>query len=166
MAEQAHTTAVTIRLAESSNSETIHAALHMIASSLHLDGKVKSTADEIRHWGFGQTPLFTVLLAECDGRFAGMSLFFPSFSTWRGQCGAYIQDFVVEPQYRGLGISQALLRATARHVRREMGGHYLRLSVDTENHRARRFYETMGLSWARSEAIHAAYDDVFAALAD
>ena len=34
--------------------------------------KLKSTADDIRRFGFGETPAFETLIAEIDGRFAGL----------------------------------------------------------------------------------------------
>ena len=108
-----------------------------------------------------------VPMKTCDGAskvFAGMCLFFPSFSTWRGQKGAYIQDIVVDERFRGFGVGVALVRHTAAHVRAE-GGTYLRLSVDAENVSAQHFYERLGLSWSRDEHIHAAYGDAFQMLA-
>ncbi|WP_438754411.1 GNAT family N-acetyltransferase [Pararhizobium sp. O133] len=102
--------------------------------------------------------------ASASSVFAGMCLFFPSFSTWRGQKGAYIQDIVVDERFRGSGVGVALVRRTAAHVRAQ-GGTYLRLSVDAENVSAQHFYERLGLSWSRDERIHAAYGDAFQLLA-
>ncbi len=99
-----------------------------------------------------------------EAAFAGMCLFFPSFSTWRGQRGAYIQDIVVDERFRSRGIGISLLRHTAAHVR-EQGGTYLRLSVDAKNVSAQRFYERLGLTWSQEERIHAAYGDAFQLLA-
>ncbi len=96
--------------------------------------------------------------------FAAMCLFFPSFSTWRGERGAYIQDIVVDERFRGSGVGIALVRQTAAHVR-EQGGTYLRLSVDEKNVSAQHFYERLGLVWSREERIHAAYGDAFQVLA-
>lgn len=157
---------VLTRLATAEDVATIHQGLHLIAGALHLEAKIISTPEDIRKHGFGDHPLFTALIAEVDGAFAGMSLFFASFSTWRGEPGAYIQDFVVAEAYRGQGVAEALLRETAAYAKAEMGARYLRLAVDTDNHRARRFYEGMGLAWSRSEAIHAAYGASFEALAE
>jgi|SRR5215217_1648414 len=106
----------------------------------------------------------TSAVVNKDKTFAGMCLFFPSFSTWRGQRGAYIQDIVVDERFRGRGIGIALLRHTAAHVR-EQGGTYLRLSVDAKNVSAQRFYERLGLTWSQEERIHAAYGDAFQLLA-
>ena len=155
---------VNIRLATAGDADLIHAGLMMIAKHLGEEGKMRSTPDDIRRHGFGKEPAFTVLIAETGPEFAGMSLFFPSFSTWRGEKGAYIQDIVVDERFRGAGIGVALLRHTAAHVRAG-GGTYLRLSVDAKNVSAQHFYERMGLSWSEQERIHAAYGETFEALA-
>lgn len=153
-----------IRLAVAEDAKLIHAGLLTIARHLGSEGKVTSTPQDIHKHGFGQQPAFTVLIAEIDAAFSGMCLFFPSFSTWRGQKGAYVQDLVVEERFRGAGVGAALLRHAAAHVRAN-GGAYLRLSVDTRNVAAQHFYERMGLAWSEEERIHAAYGDAFEMLA-
>jgi ribosomal protein S18 acetylase RimI-like enzyme len=155
---------VTIRVATAEDVHLIHAGLLIIARHLDAEGKVTATPEDLRKHGFGPKPAFTVLLAESGGEFAGMCLFFPSFSTWRGCTGAYIQDIAVEERFRGTGVGVALLRHTAAHVRAE-GGRYLRLSVEAKNVSAQHFYERMGLAWSGEERIHAAYGEAFEALA-
>jgi ribosomal protein S18 acetylase RimI-like enzyme len=49
---------------------------------------------------------------------------------------------------------------------RSRGGTYMRLSVDTQNFSAMRFYERLGLAHSDTERVHAAYDDEFQSLAD
>jgi ribosomal protein S18 acetylase RimI-like enzyme len=153
-----------IRRAVADDAEAIHAGLMRIARHLKATGKVTSTPDDLRRHGFGPHPAFHVLIAEIDGAFAGMCLWFDSFSTWRGRPGAYIQDIVVDQAFRGHGIGEALLRKTAKTVS-EAGGAYLRLSVDARNISAQRFYQKMGLDWMIEERIHAIYGQAFEALA-
>lgn len=153
-----------IRRAGAADAEAIHAGLLRIAEHLDEKDKITSTPEHLRLYGFGPNPAFSVLIAEIDGIFAGMSLYFRSFSTWRGVPGAYIQDFVVDPAFRGKRVGEALLRQTAKDVRAG-GGAYLRLAVDADNHSAQRFYEAMGLGWSKNERIHAAYGDAFQNLA-
>ena len=155
---------VEIRVATSQDVHLIHAGLMVIARHLDAVGKVTATPEDLRKHGFGPQPAFTVLIAEIGGEFAGMCLFFQSFSTWRGQKGAYIQDIAVEERFRGSGIGVALLRHTAAHVQAG-GGTYLRLSVEAKNISAQHFYQRMGLVWSEEERIHAAYGEAFEALA-
>lgn len=157
--------AITIRHGTAADAETIHAALLGIARAVGELHKIKSTPDDIRRHGFGDRPAFETLIAEAQGETAGLCLFFPSFSTWRGCPGAYVQDLYVEDRFRGLGIGARLIRRTAALVRAR-GGRYLRLSVDTMNLGAQEFYMRLGLVHSASEQIHAVYDSAFDALAD
>jgi ribosomal protein S18 acetylase RimI-like enzyme len=154
-----------IRPATIDDAETIHAAILGIAEAVEELHKVKSTPDDMRRHGFGPKSAFEALIAEVDGDFAGLCLFFPSFSTWQGRPGVYVQDLFVAKEFRGFGIGEKLLRRLAA-LTRERGGCYIRLSVDTGNHRAQEFYERLGLRRSDTEQIHAAYREDFDALAD
>jgi ribosomal protein S18 acetylase RimI-like enzyme len=153
-----------IRRAEIGDAEQIHAALRAIGRHLGMERKIASTPEDLRRFGFGPEAYFEALIAESGEQFAGMCLFFRSFSTWRGVPGAYVQDLFVAEEFRGRGVGEALIRATARHVR-DTGGAYLRLSVEAGNESARAFYERIGLKRAETERIHAAYGEAFLALA-
>ena len=52
--------------------------------------------------------LFSVLIAEYEGSIAGMALFHPRYSTWKGS-GIHLEDLIVSAPYRGKGIGKALL---------------------------------------------------------
>jgi GNAT superfamily N-acetyltransferase len=154
----------TIRPGRANDAADIHRALRGIAKSIGASHRVSSSPDDLRRYGFGETPAFDTLIAEVDGEMAGLCLFFPSFSTWKGCPGAYIQDLFVEPRFRKLGIGSKLVRRTAAVVR-ERGGCYLRLSVDSMNFDAHRFYHRLGLVHSDTERIHAAYGEDFDRLA-
>lgn len=156
---------ISIRFASVEDAEDIFSALVGIAETVKELHKLKSSVDDIRRFGFGETPAFEVLIAEIDGRFAGCCLYFPSFSTWIGRPGVYVQDFYVADEFRGKGIAERLLKRLA-SVTRKRGGCYIRLAVDTQNFRAQAFYARAGIKHSDTEQIHAAYDTAFDALAD
>ncbi|NGO53659.1 GNAT family N-acetyltransferase [Allomesorhizobium camelthorni] len=156
---------ISIRPATIDDAETIHAAILGIAEAVDELHKVKSTPNDIRRFGFGPNPAFEALIAEVEGVFAGLCLFFPSFSTWQGRPGVYVQDLFVAKEFRGLGVGEKLLKRLAA-VTRARGGRYIRLSVDSGNLRAQAFYERLGLRLSGAEQIHAAYREDFDALAD
>ena len=156
---------ISIRFASVEDAEDIFSALVGIAETVKELHKLKSSVDDIRRFGFGETPAFEVLIAEIDGRFAGCCLYFPSFSTWIGRPGVYVQDFYVADEFRGKGIAERLLQRLA-SVTRKRGGCYIRLAVDTQNFRAQAFYARAGMKHSDTEQIHAAYDTAFDALAD
>jgi ribosomal protein S18 acetylase RimI-like enzyme len=125
---------------------------------------VSSTVDDFRRYGFGPYPAFTSLIAEVDGVFAGLALFFPIFSTWLGKPGVYVQDLYVDETFRGRGVGEVLLRHAAAWSAAR-GGVYLRLAVDRHNVAAQRFYERLGIGWIEADRDHGAYGDDFARLA-
>ena len=153
-----------VRLATSDDAQTIYSALLGLGDFVGETHKITSTVEDIRRYGFGDRPCFRVLLAEAGGAFAGMCLFFPSFSTWKGRPGVYVQDLYVDAGFRGRGVGEMLVRAVTALARDE-GAVYLRLSVDARNSSAQAFYDRLGIAWSEAEMIRAAYGDAFLALA-
>ena len=76
------------------------------------DSAVATHADLLRD-GFGPTPRFHCLIAECEGSAAGFVLYFYNYSTWRGRAGIYIEDLFVRPAFRRRGIGKALFARVA-----------------------------------------------------
>lgn len=60
------------------------------------------------------SPTAYALVAERQGDVVAMAIWFPSFSTWTGRNGLWLEDLFVEPAQRGLGIGRALLSELAR----------------------------------------------------
>lgn len=156
--------AVTIRTATADDAEAIHRAIIAMSHHIGAAGKVRSTAEDLRRHGFGEDAYFHGLVAEVDGAFAGMCLFFPSFSTWLGRPGIYVQDIFVDESFRGKGVGEKLVARVAA-ISAERGASYLRLSVDVENISAQAFYSSLGMGWAEGERLYAAYGEAFMALA-
>lgn len=86
-------------------------------------------------------PAFEVRVAERDGRLVGYVKLGPPHLPFepRGEAAELRQLYVIE-QAKGQGIADVLMRWTIDRAR-DRGADYLYLSVFTENHRARRFYE-------------------------
>ena len=65
----------------------------------------------VREHLFGDGPLASVLIAESEvGEVAGFALWFPTFSTFLGRPGIWLEDLFVRPAHRGRGHGVALLR--------------------------------------------------------
>lgn len=154
--------ALVIRTAVPGDAEAIHAAILKMAGDA-AEKRIGSTPDDLRRHGLSAGKAFAGLVAEIDGEFAGMCLYFPSFSTWRGTPGVYVQDIFVEPRFRGQNVGEHLIRRVAR-LTRDGGGAYLRLAVDADNAPAQGFYERLGIAHYSADRIHAAYGEAFQAL--
>lgn len=155
---------IRIRAGEPSDADAIHGAILAMGRGLDMADKVTCTVDDYRRFGFGPDAAFCSLIAEVDGDFAGLCLFFPIFSTWRGRPGVFVQDLYVDDRFRGRNIGERLLREVASWSRAR-GGDYLRLSVDVENLPAQRLYERLDITWQTRDREHAAYGEAFVALA-
>lgn len=103
---------------------------------------VVSEADLLRD-GFGERPLFKVVMAEWEGEVVGFAFYFFNYSTWHGRAGLYLEDLFVEPAFRGCGIGKALLVHLARTAVAEGCTRYQWQVLDW-NEPAIRFYEAMG----------------------
>ena len=89
-------------------------------------------------------PAFAVRVAEKDGHLVGYAKIGPPKLPFepRGQAAELRQLYVIE-QMKGQGVAQALMKWVIDRAR-DAGADHLYLSVFTENHRARRFYEKLG----------------------
>jgi GNAT superfamily N-acetyltransferase len=58
---------------------------------------------------FGERPAAETAIAEVDGAAVGYALFFPTFSTFLGRPGIWLEDLFVLPAHRRGGIGRALL---------------------------------------------------------
>lgn len=154
-----------VRAAEPRDLEHIHRSLVDLARHVHEEDKMKSSVADLRRALFGSEPPVQGIVAEMASEYAGMSLFFRSYSTWHGRTGVYVQDIFVEPRFRGQGVGDRLLQHVAA-LTRAGGGTYMRLAVDTRNFVAMRFYTRLGIVHSDTEQIHAAYAEAFNALAD
>lgn len=104
-------------------------------------GPVASESALLAH-GFGTRPLFRALIAERGDEPLGLVIFYPDYSTHRGEPGLFVQDIYVSEAARGLGIGTTLLAAAMRA--QDWGARYLTLSVNPGNAAAKSYYARRG----------------------
>jgi diamine N-acetyltransferase len=75
---------------------------------------VKITAQIIRRDGFGEHPLFQILVAEIDERLVGYAFYFYTYSAIRAARNIYLEDLYVRPEYRAKRVGKKLLAVLAR----------------------------------------------------
>jgi len=90
-----------------------------------------------------ERPPFECIVAEVGGKAVGFALFFPSYSTWQGKPGLYLEDLYVQPDQRGGGIGKKLLHKLA-DVCRERGYGRMEWQVLHWNQPAIDFYQSIG----------------------
>lgn len=101
--------------------------------------EVKITLDELQKDGFGEHPLYWIILAEVDAQIVGMSFYYIRYSTWTGR-NLYLEDIVVKEQYRRFGIGKMLFEETIKSAK-EMNVRQMIWQVLDWNEPALNFYK-------------------------
>jgi GNAT superfamily N-acetyltransferase len=162
--------AIVIREARPDDTSLILALVRELAEFEREPDAVKIGEVELLRDGFpvsGGVPYYDCLIAEEDGAAAGMALFFPVYSTWRGR-SLHLEDLIVRPPFRGRGIGKALLTKVAA-VAVERGCAKLFWHVLDWNAPAIEFYKSLGATamdeWTRMQLVDGALESV-AAMSD
>jgi ribosomal protein S18 acetylase RimI-like enzyme len=106
-----------------------------------------SEADWLRD-GFGPAPGFCAFVAEVDGGDGGHSIIGMATCSQRTLTGwdgpvLFLQDLIVEAEYRRQGVAAALIARVAA-LACEIGSPIVELTVRADNDGAQRFYEGNG----------------------
>ena len=135
--------ATAIRTATPADIPQILAFIRALALYEREPDAVTATEEGLLRDGFGPQPCFACLMAECDGRPAGLALYFFNYSTWVGCPGLYVEDLFVAPEFRGQGIGKALLQRVAA-IALEKGCKRVQWQVLAWNEPAIEFYRALG----------------------
>ena len=73
----------------------------------HAEEQVENTVEQLTEDGFGDRPTFECIVAENESGVVGFSIFYTSYSTWKGNC-LYLEDLLVTEKLRRSGIGKML----------------------------------------------------------
>ncbi|MBX6367029.1 MAG: GNAT family N-acetyltransferase [Rhodospirillales bacterium] len=132
-----------IRAATPADVPTILRFVRELAAFERQPDAVKASEADLLRDGFGEPRRFEARIGLVDGVPAGFTLFFPTYSTWEGRPGIWLEDLYVTPEARGTGLGRALVADLAA-LAVERGFRRLDLSVLDWNP-ARDFYEKLGI---------------------
>ena len=160
---QADVSAASYRQGGPQDAAILEKMVRLLAADLGSPEKKISSASDFAAAFSASPPLLHAVIAETADNPVGLCLWFPFFSTWRGQCGVFVQDLYVAPQMRGSGLGPDLLRETL-SAAGNFSPRFLRLSVNHTNGNARRFYARLGFSEINDESALDLSGKAFAAL--
>ena len=135
---------VLIRPGRESDSVEIFSMLKQLAAETGEGDRFSCSVDDIREFGFGRHALFHCLIATAQHQNLGLALYFPLFSTTRGQPGVYLQDLWILPDCRDWGVGLKMLREVIKAAASQWQAGYLDLMVHGHNTGADRFYRRHG----------------------
>ena len=126
----------TIRPATENDLPALHGLVTELAEYVNEGPSVTATIEDYRaDFAAG---FYKALVAEVDGRVVGMTLYYFSYSTWKGRM-IYLEDFVISAAHRRSGIGQQLWDALI-GVGREHGCRMLKWQILNTNTEALKFY--------------------------
>ena len=153
-----------IREALESDVSAILRLLSDFAAFENLSEFLTISETDLHNAMFGPGGFVEGLVCEIDGETAGFAIFYPRFSSFRGQTGYYLEDIYIDEAYRGRGLGERLLRAIARKGR-SRGFERIDFQVLEWNFAAIEFYKALG-AVVDDEDKHLKFtDNAFARLA-
>ncbi|MDX1683677.1 MAG: GNAT family N-acetyltransferase [Saprospiraceae bacterium] len=99
-------TQVNIRKADARDAASICHLVRELAAYEKAESEMWLNVDDYRRY-FNEDH-FECHVAEVEGNVAGMILFYPTFSTWKGPM-LHLEDFIVSSEYRRQGIGTLLM---------------------------------------------------------
>jgi len=114
--------------------------IRALADYEELAHEVEWDLDQLGSTLFGPGAVPRTLVAEEDGAVVGIAIWYPTYSTFQGRPGIWLEDLFVLPEHRGGGHGRALLQAL---FDRADGGR-VEWSVLDWNEPSIRFYQAVG----------------------
>jgi GNAT superfamily N-acetyltransferase len=135
---------IQLRAATPADAATLHQLIVELATYEREPDAVEATPAVIADQLASERPPFECVLAEdADGSVLGFTLFFPTYSTWRGRPGIWMEEIYVRPAARGDGVAKALLGHVV-NLARSRGCGRVDFSVLDWNELAHGFYRRVG----------------------
>ena len=107
-----------IRESSPGDEKAIFDLIYALAVYEKAPEQVTNTPEQLRKDLF-EDKICHAFVAEENGQIIGFSLYYISYSTWKGKC-LYLEDFFVIPETRKQGIGEQLFRKTVQKARAVM----------------------------------------------
>jgi GNAT superfamily N-acetyltransferase len=139
-ASSANAPRTSVRQALPSDLSVIRRTLELHARNEASMRRAGWAIDELEDALFGHDAFVQVTIAERpDGSFAGLAMWYRTFSSWARTSGIWLEDLYVEDAHRRSGVARELMD----YLRSQTDGR-IEWDVTTGNVSAERFYERLG----------------------
>ena len=143
MSDGAADAEVTLRKGRREDSDFIFRMLRLLAEDVGETAEFESTAQDVRRDAFGARPCYETLIAEWQGRPAGLATYFFTYSTYKGRRCLYVNDLIVAPAARRANLGRILMAELSRLA---LAQSCCRLELKVlQDNKARRFYQRIGM---------------------
>lgn len=104
--------------------------------------EVAISIEELENDGFGDKPIYELIVAEKRDHIVGIALIYEKYSTWKGR-SIYLEDLIVTESERGSGIGKALFEEVIKRAKERNSGR-MEWQVLDWNKPAIDFYKSYG----------------------
>ncbi len=132
----------TIRVATEKDMPQVLYLIKELALFEKEPNSVEITVTDLQKDGFGKHPVFKCFVAEINNTIEGIALVYKRYSTWKGIV-LHLEDLVVNPKLRGLGLGTALLDEVVKYGH-DLGVKRISWEVLDWNEKAITLYEKKG----------------------
>lgn len=139
--------------------------MHDFAAYENLSDYCDITERKLRDVMFGPSRFVKGFVAHDGARMIGYALLYPSFASFRGQRGYFLEDLFIDADYRGRGIGEQFLREIAKAANADAVKRIDFLVLEW-NEPAIRFYDALGAVHAEAERHFKFVDEAFDRLAE
>lgn len=130
---------VSVRPALPSDLPVIRQILELHARHEASLRRADSAIDELEDVLFGPDAFVEVAIAEHDGSFAGLAVWYRTFSSWARTSGIWLEDLFVAETHRRVGVARELMG----YLRGRTDGR-IEWDVTVGNESGERFYASLG----------------------
>lgn len=149
------------RHAHKEDCNAVHDLLQELSKATGLPGKVISNRHDLDKALFSETSFVHAVIAETESKPVGLCLYYPIYSSWRGESGVYILDLYVNSNVRGQGWGQQLVSFVAEDAHQKWQANFMHLDVDKENNPAFSFYQKLGFEHSQEDDKMVALSSVY-----
>ena len=151
---------ISIRKAKSDDVPAIVGLMREFAEFEKLSQFLEINEENLREVLFGEDAFVHGMVAVDGENLAAYAIFYPHFSSFRGQKSVYLEDIYISEMYRKSGLGEMLIKEIAK-TGREFGAVRMDFQVLNWNAPAIGFYKKHGASVNDEERHFCFTDDAF-----
>lgn len=153
-----------IRKAENIDIPALLELMREFAEFEKLSQFLEITEEKLREALFGEGAFAKCLVAADGEKIFAYAIYFPHYSSFRGQTSVYLEDIFISENYRGAGAGEKLIREVAKSGKL-FGAERMDFQVLEWNAPAVGFYKKLGAAIDTQERHFKITDEAFIKLA-
>ncbi len=153
-----------LRKANSADISAIVELMREFAEFEKLSDSLEITEEKLKHALFGEDNFVQCIIAVHDETPIGYAIFFPYFSSFRGQKSVYLEDIYISEKYRKCGLGEKMIKEIAK-IGSSFGAVRMDFQVLKWNTPAIKFYEKHGAVMDEEDRHFKFTDEAFLKLA-